>query len=562
MKENISQRLKKIAWYQIVLILFTGLCTSGVYADAGSDIIGTKLILSSPLEAGSEVILTDFIRNQGNSDALPFEIEYYLISDPVSPDLHTRLGSWQVNGLKAGAAKNGEITLAVPDIVPSGEYYLMRYIDRAVVLSSEYTQNNRQRSSQVFTVINNNVSDLYGIGTVAPSNAAAGEYIPVTLFIGNNGENEIGPSSIYLFLSHTDTPDASAVLIGSITLPSVAAGSESEVEISAFIPLDISAGNYYLITSFVSKDELIADTKREYFWYNEDPLIITTSLSPDVTPDIPGYLPVDSPVDSPLNPVYQPNPNEVDVVGLETIIPAEAFIGDSIKIVDSMMNIGGAPANIVRVTYSLSPNTDGTNSRHIGWWTTMNLLAGETRTEPRLLGVPSGMTPGLYYLTKTITVTAASPEINNGNNWWVSNHPVYIRYNPKDPIPDLTHVQTIWPSGQPGETVQITDTITNIGKSCVSDVAVAYYLSPYPEFDEATSYYLGVWWVDSVCSREQKTNTTEVVIPADLRNGEYYIYSIIDPCSFLGECDEGIPELDKSNNINMGRLIIGPCVFC
>jgi len=259
--------------------------------------------------------------------------------------------------------------------------------------------------------------------------------------------------------------------------------------------------------------------------------------------------------------LYSSRIPESDVVVLEAVIPDEAFIGDSLKINEKVQNIGNTLANIVRIEYTLSPTTDGTNGRHLGWWTAMNMAPDQIIREPKLLNIPTDMSPGLYYLTKKITVTASPPEKNTGNNWWVSNNPIYIRYNPADPIPDLTHINTVWPYGQPGETVQITDTVTNIGKGCAENIAVAYYLSPYQQFDPGTAYYLGIWWIDSLCGLDQKTNTTNVTIPADLKNGEYYFYSVIDPCSFLGECDEGIPELDKSNNINAGRLTIGPCVF-
>jgi hypothetical protein len=250
-----------------------------------------------------------------------------------------------------------------------------------------------------------------------------------------------------------------------------------------------------------------------------------------------------------------------DVAALDTEIPSEAFIGDSLKIVEKVQNIGNTVANIVRIEYSLSSSSDGTNGHHLGWWTTMGMAPDEIISEPKLLSIPSDMHPGLYYLTKKIEVTAVPADKNSANNWWVSNIPINIRYNPADPIPDLTQVKTIWPCAQPGETVQITDTITNIGKGCAEHVAVAYYLSPYTQFDPGTAVLLGHWWIDSLCSLEQKTNNISVTIPSDLKNGEYYFYSIIDPCSFLSECD-GTPELDKSNNINPGRLIIGPSVFC
>ena len=282
------------------------------------------------------------------------------------------------------------------------------------------------------------------------------------------------------------------------------------------------------------------------FWFNEDPLTITTDLSEPSRPQQQNIEPGSGP----------------NIVNQETILPNEAFIGDSFQITDSIKNIGGTEANIVRVEYLLSPTTEGTNGEHLGWRTIMSFQPDQTNTEQKLLGVPTEMAPGLYYLTKKITVTSAVPDKNSGNKGWTSNQPINIRYNPADPIPDLTHIRTVWPNGQPGETIQIVDTITNTGKACAEGVTVAYYISPFSQFDVATAYYLGMWKMDSICPLEQKTNNITVTLPVDLNKGEYYFYSVIDPCSFMNDCGQGIPELDKSNNINIGRFIIGPCVLC
>ena len=284
------------------------------------------------------------------------------------------------------------------------------------------------------------------------------------------------------------------------------------------------------------------------YWVSEEPISLSVTIPTQVT-SVPDVVPLSSSI-------------EPDIMTVKTDYPDVMYIGESSKITDSITNIGSSTAGIVRVEYLLSSDDDGSDAQHLDWWTLHNLKGGETRTGQVTVGIPGGTRTGIYYLTKKITVTSSPPEKNTANNFWTGNRPVRIEYNPAARIPDLTHVTTKFPCAQPGDTVEITDTITNIGNACADHVQVAYYLSPYASFDPSTARYLGVWDVSRICVGEQQTRTITVSVPADLRNGEYYWFSVIDPCTFMPYCGDEMPELDKSNNINIGRLYIGPCVFC
>jgi hypothetical protein len=533
----------------ILAVVLAGLLCAGSACAAGIDVIGTRLILPSPLMAGDGTELQDFVRNQGTSDAGPFAVHYYLNPDLVDTGTGVPVGTWEIAGLKSGALKTGNTTLSIPTTLEPGDYYLFRKIDLAGVLPGEYRANNVQRSKNPITVTGPAGDGIRGLGTVIPSSATAGSEVPVTVIVENPGDEEVSPVSLFFFLSDSEEPGPGVIPAGSLMTDPVPAGEEQEVPGTVLIPGDIPSGSYYFFTSLVPPEEVLGTEDASVVWFNEDLILISSPpSSPDVTPVQPGP-----------GSYRDPNP---DIIFLETETPAEGFIGDTVEIYDMIKNNGGSAANIVRVEYGLSPEPGGKNSRHMGWWTTMSLGPDLVASKLNLAGVPSGIQPGFYYITKKITVTSSPPEQNTANNWWVSNVPVEIRYNPADPIPELTHVKTIWPTGQPGDAVQITDTITNIGRGCADSVAVAYYISPYPDFDPGTAEYLGVWNPGSVCPGEQKTNAITVTLPATLTNGEYFLYSIIDPCSFITGCGDGIPEPDKSNNINIGHLVIGPCPFC
>lgn len=527
-------------------IVIIGFCLfiSAICPISCANIVGTRIVIPTTLTVGASDELQDFIRNDGSDSVGPFEIKYYLSSDQ---DLEKKvlIGEWHVEGLKAGAQKYGNTTFTIPPDTPEGTYYLGRWIDPDEKYEHSVSQN-IQWSRNPVQIIKNEHSDIEGIGTIVPSSASIGSNVPVKIIL-NRTEKSLEKSGIIsLYLSTQSQPESSLILTGTIIIPETSSTGEQEINGNMAIPADIKPGNYYLFTSFIPMDQMKGKGSPTSFWLNEDPVIITSSSDTNDVSDI----------DKNQQDRYP------DVLTLDTEQPDEAFIGDTFTVTDSIKNNGGAEANIVRIEYLLSPNTDGTNGKHLGWRTVMSLQPDQTSTEQKLLGVPSDIKAGLYYLVKQITVTSSVQEKNTRNNIWISNRPINMRYNPASPIPDLTHIRTVWPKGQPGETIPITDTITNIGKGCARDVSVAYYLSPYQKFDVATAIYLGLWKFDSICPLEQKTNTTYVTIPSDLPNGEYYLYSIIDPCSFISECDEGMPELDKSNNINVGVMVFGPCIFC
>jgi hypothetical protein len=513
-----------------------------------SDITGTRIILPSPIEPGETSEIQDFIRNQGSASASPFQIEYYLTSHPEQTGEKIFIGRWDVPGLKAGAGKSGNITITVPPDTKPGEYVLFRSIDPDSDLTGEISSNNVQSSKNPIIITARKTPGLHGIGTILPGVAKAGDLLPVMVIIGNNQKQETESITMYLFLSPATEPDHSGIEVGTVRIPPVPAEEELKVNGTIQIPGDTLAGEYYLFTSFIPMDSITRERDSSLYWFNEDPIRVTTgSDSQETDPET-------------AIPTVSKNP-DADVVGLETIIPGEAFIGGSFQIMDTMQNIGGASANIVRVQYTLSRNTEGTNGVHLGYWTIMGLKPGQVVQETKILGVPSGIDPGPYYLTKKIMVTGSSTGQAH-DAFWVSSQPIHIKYNPADPIPELTHVMTIWPTGQSGGPVPVTDTITNIGRGCANGVSVAYYISPHQQFDPVTATYLGVWKIDAICPGEQKTEVTPISIPPGLPYGEYYLYSVINPCWFVSECGEGSPELDTSNNINIGRFNIGPCVLC
>lgn len=516
--------------------------SGGVQADDSivPDIAGISMTLPESVQAGTYLRVVDVIRNQGSLSSGPFSIGY-ILEDSSGVQTEKILGTVSIQNLVRGGQKKINTTFPVPSDLEPGFYQMNRLInpDGAISDDSRIYIPGGLKSVQILGEgegLTGYTDDLVldDVGTLV-----------VRSTIANAAGHPIETKLSY-YLSQSGLISDDLIFIGE-TDNLIISGDDEIITDSTFsLPEDITGGEYFLISSFLPL-ELISEDSSLY-WISGDPVSLSETIPEEVT-----YIPTIEPVPSSVEP---------DIMTVKTDYPDVMYIGEGSKIIDSITNIGGSTAGIVRVEYRLSSDDTGSDTKHLDWWTIHNLKGGETRTEQITVGIPGGTRTGIYYLTKKITVTSSPPEKNTANNFWTGNRPVRVEYNPAARIPDLTHVTTKFPCGNPGENVDITDTITNVGNACANHVSVAYYLSPYASFDSSTARYLGVWDINSICVGEQLTNTITVPVPADLRNGEYYWFSVIDPCSFMSYCGDEMPELDKSNNINIGRLYIGPCVFC
>lgn len=521
------------------------LISSGAPSD-DIGLVGIRMVVQDSAPAGTYLRIIDTIRNQAGSYIDNQVISYWLVSDS-SHDEEYEIGTFTLEGLIPGGQKTINITVPLPTDINPGLFWVTGNI---IAEGSEPGISGSIHTSESPITILPNGTYFIGIEDSSISEMIRSDELPLILTVINTNTSLSLSTKIHIYLSKTGAIGDENTIIGDSEDIFLTPGEEKKISILPKIPDILPDGEYYLIYSFLPL-EMVNSHSSGSRWVSPLQVTISSVYEPVLIPTInPTIVP-----DIPVSP-------EPDLLSVRTDYPDTLLIGDSYTITDSVQNIGGSTAGIVRVEYKLSPNPDGSDGRYVGRWSVQNVKPDEVRSSKVTLSAPDRFRPGIYYLTKEISVISAPPEKNTGNNFWTGNRPVIAQYSPNALIPDLTHIKTIFPCGNPGDSVEIIDTITNVGNACAQDVSVAYYLSPYMQFDPATATYLGVWKVSKICVGEQLTNTITVTVPPSLRNGEYYWFSVIDPCSFMGYCLDEIPEFDKSNNINIGRLTIGPCVFC
>jgi hypothetical protein len=509
------------------------------------DIIGIRMDIPSYVDAGTYLRIVDTVRNRGTQSTGSFSIGYVL-QDETGSNPDSYLGNISIQNLVPGGQKSVNVSFPISMDIKSGTYNLRRVILLSDQIVSSKPGTFIPGNEKALYV--NNGPEFFGLGYNEENflTVENEEMLQLLSTIENLNETHSVETKLSYYLSKTGFITDDVIFFGESDFIQVKPSEKQIVETIVPVPSKIENTDYFIITSFIPLD-LVSDNS-DVFWVSDESYFIG-EREPVPTPAI-SIAPV------------EPTTSEPDIMTVKTDYPDVMYIGEGAKITDSVTNIGGSTAGIVRVEYLVATQDDGSDARHLGWWTIHNLKAGETRTSQETVGIPDSVRSGIYYLTKKITVTSNPPERNTANNYWTGNRPVRVEYNPAARIPDLTHVLTKFPCGEPGKDAEIIDTITNIGNACAEHVTVAYYISPYADFDPSNARSLGIWEINKICVGEQLTNTITVTVPGDLMNGEYYWFSVIDPCSFMSYCGEELPELDKSNNVNIGQLVIGPCVFC
>jgi|GEM_PF-1311916 len=547
------------ALFLFICIIFLGVCLFPVSPEGGvqhsfgvvdaadmstPDISGIRMVLPDSVGTGTYLRIIDTIRNRGTISSGPFSIDYAL-TDPSELFQDIILGSVNIQNLVPGGQKSVNISFPIPVSVHPGAYHVRRILNNPEQIISAGTNGYVTGNDESISVYLADESEIIGYNEnpiLSPDETAK---LTILSTVQNTNATKPVETHLSFYLSETGLITDNLIFIGESIDLFIGPSEEKKIETNLILSKEIPPHDYYLVTSFLPPELITADS--DLFWVSGEPVKFSS------------YEPVMEP---PIQQVPVATSPEPDIMTVRTDYPEIMYIGDAVKVTDSITNIGGSTAGIVRVEYLLSSSEDGSDASHMDYWTIHNLKAGETRTSQETIGIPGNIRTGIYYLTKKITVTSNPPEKNTANNYWTGNRPVRIEYNPAARIPDLTHVTTKFPCGYPGLEAEISDTITNVGNACAEYVSVAYYISPYADFDPSTARYLGVYEINRIYVGEQLTHTITVTVPADLTNGEYYWYSVIDPCSFMSYCGDEMPELDKSNNINIGRFTIGPCVFC
>jgi serine protease AprX len=208
----------------------------------GGDLTVTSVV-STPLGAspGQTISITDTTKNAGAGDVGPSLTYIYFSENGSIEASESPVGSRAVPALAAGTSSSGSLSFTIPEGTALKTWYVIAKADGEGTLAEPSESNN------IYTRSIKIGPDFDITALTAPSTAAAGQTISVTDTTKNVGGGDAGPSTNQVFLSNNSSLDASDILLGSRSLPALAAGASNSGAVSVTIPLGTAAGTWYII---------------------------------------------------------------------------------------------------------------------------------------------------------------------------------------------------------------------------------------------------------------------------------------------------------------------------
>jgi subtilase family serine protease len=288
------------------------------------------------------------------------------------------------------------------------------------------------------------------------------------------------------------------VLLGSRSVPALAAGATSSGVTSVTIPAGTATGVYYAIAK-ADADGAVGETQE-----GNNTSLTTIQVGPDLA------------------------------IALFTA-PFTTGAGATISVSDTTKNQGGGMAGASTTRFYLSTNTilDASDVL-LGSRAVPALAVGATSSATTSLTIPAGTGTGNYYLIAQVDGNGAVPETQEANN----TNARLIQIGA-----DLTIAIFTAPfSATAGATISVSDTTKNQGGGAAGPSATKFYLSTNSTLD-GVDVLLGSRAVPALAAGAQDSGTTVLTIPAGTAAGYHYLIAQVDG-------DGAVPETQEGNNTN------------
>jgi len=220
--------------------------------------------------------------------------------------------------------------------------------------------------------------------------------------------------------------------------------------------------------------------------------------------------------------------------------------GTNVMVADTVKNVGSAKATRFVVAYHLSTDMiyGGADDIASASKRTVNSLnPGASNAWPGTsVVIPADTPAGTYHLCAKadddVTGTYAVTESNEDNNWLCTSQTITV------PKPDLVmkQVSIFGFTVTAGESMVILDSHSNNGGSQALAYEVGFVLSPNRVIGDSDDIVLPTTrTVDVLGVGATSTDSTHVLVPADLPAGKYWVGAIAD-------VNGAVDELKETNN--------------
>ena len=465
------------------------------------DLVVSSFTVPGNSGAGASLTVSITTKNQGPGIADPSVTRLYLSLDTAVDPGDTVLNGAQVlSSLASGASVVTSVTSTMPPNLPNGMYYVVAKADADDVMFESLEGNNTRARIVMLG------PDLVVSSVTLPAGVTAGSTVAVTDTVKNQGGGSSPASTVRLYLSANSTIDSGDTVLGSRSVPSLAADASSSGQTTVMIPSGLAMGIYYVIAE-ADSTQAVGETQET----NN-----TASRTFQVGPDL--------------------------VVSAFTV-PAKG--GGAVSVSDTTTNSGteSAGANVTRFYLSINSTWDPGDTLLQGFHSVPVLAAGAGDTATTTVIIPANTSTGTYYLIARADADGGVPETQEGNN--VLARPIQVGG-------DLIISALSFPAKVgAGASALVTDTVTNQGGTDVASSVTQYFLSTDAQLTAGDTLLNGTRDVPALAAGQVSTGSTSLLIPGTMAIGSYYLFAKADAGST-------VPETQEANNTALKLVTIGP----
>lgn len=474
-------------------------------------VINSQALSASSVPAGTAVVASCYIFNQGNSVASSSNVAYYLSVDTVwdASDVYLNYTAGGTLAASGSSLRNSSVT--IPLATTPGNYYVIYFADYTNLVVESIETNNKK---YLPISVNASFVDLRMINYYLSSTTVArGSSVNAYSYVFNQGNISSSTSNVGFYLSIDSLWSASDVYLNSFSGGVIAAAAYSNRAVSTTIPAGTTPGNYYILY-YADYTNLSAESN-ESNNVSATPITITNQ--------------------------------EIDLLTLAPYsLSATLLAGTSVSVGATIFNAGNTASGSSNIGFYLSLDSlfDASDT-YLSSLAGSSLAGGINAARNSTITIPSATAPGDYYIlfySDYSGVVTESDETNNVNFYGISVTPSLVDLYVLSPTLGATSVLA-------GSSVMGYSYIYNQGNSPVTYSYTGYYLSTDTVWS-ASDVFITSYTGGALAANTSNYRSSSLLIPAITPNGNYYILFYADYSSLVLETIE-------TNNVSYVPLIVG-----
>jgi subtilase family serine protease len=473
--------------------------------------LSNPIVSATSIVKGNSLQSNSLITNYGTITSPSNVIGYYLSLDTIFDNSDKLITTSVVSSLAENANSNITGSLTILSTINSGDYYLLSVADHLNQIIETDEKNN-----VVFVplkVLNQTIDLSINQPRISTNQLVKGTTYSLNFALNSVSNSTISTAVVSFYFSKDTLIDINDVQLLDFTLSSVKPMVSTSVSYNFTTPNSLLEGKYYLLV-VADKDNKLDETNEKN----------NTS-----------YIEVN--IENPIVDLF---------VSSLTTTSSSIIAGSSFVVNFSVFNNGNSTSKNTDVGIYLSNDSIfDSNDLFIKGSYIPSINSNSVYNSSDYLQTSSSLKPNDYFIILVCDYLKAQSEKNENNNIYAK------KINISAPQIDLitTNLYASPTKLNPGNTINISSYINNVGQSTSSTAKLAYYLSVNNQL-ESSDLLLARKDYLALSSYNSFSNSSTATIPANLSPGNYYILAVAD-------YDNSEMETNELNNVSSVLIEIG-----